>query len=329
MIIACIFFAGQFIEGNILSPNLVGSSVGLHPVWLMFALFAFGYLFGFVGMLVAVPLAAAVGVLVRFGLKSYLGSSFYLGKGPHQTSRGRFGLTLKRPHKADRERQIPMELPHQPAMGRDDFLIAESNRTAFDMIEAWPDWPASILFLVGPEGSGKSHLAAIWQSAAGANQASCAELTVESVPEMMEGGALLLDDCVASQHNERALFHLFNYVREQSGHVLLVSEKMPAYWTVSLPDLRSRLRAAPVITVDEPDDALLRAVLAKLFHDRQIAVDESVLAFMIVRMERSLRAASVLVEEIDKQALAAKAPVTRTFVSRLMSVMASGAENSD
>ncbi len=85
LIIACIFFAGQFIEGNILSPNLVGSSVGLHPVWLMFALFAFGYLFGFVGMLVAVPLAAAVGVLVRFGLKSYLGSTFYLGKGPNQT----------------------------------------------------------------------------------------------------------------------------------------------------------------------------------------------------------------------------------------------------
>ncbi len=222
-----------------------------------------------------------------------------------------------------------MELPHDPAMGRDDFLIADSNRAAFDRIDAWPDWPAPIQFLVGPEGSGKSHLAAIWQGAADAKRATCAELTVNAVPELMSSGALLLEDCAASQRNERALFHLLNYVREQSGHVLVVTEEMPAYWSVELPDLRSRLRAAPVITVDEPDDALLRAVLAKLFHDRQIAVDENVLTFMIVRMERSLRAASVLVEEIDKQALAAKAPVTRTFVSRLMSAMASGSENSD
>ena len=222
-----------------------------------------------------------------------------------------------------------MELPHRPAMGRDDFLIADSNRAAVDMIDNWPDWPAPILFLVGPEGSGKSHLAAIWQSAAEANQAICSQLTVETVPEMMRSGALLLEDCVGPQRNERALFHLFNYVREQSGHVLVVTEKLPAYWNVDLPDLRSRLRAAPVITVDEPDDALLRAVLAKLFQDRQIAVDESVLGYMIVRMERSLRAARILVEEIDRQALAAKSAVTRTFVARLMSGMKSGTDQQD
>ncbi|MBX9464766.1 MAG: AI-2E family transporter [Aquamicrobium sp.] len=77
--VAVIFFAGQFVEGNILQPNLVGKSVGLHPVWLMFALFAFGALFGFVGLLVAVPAAAAVGVLVRFGLSRYLASPLYRG----------------------------------------------------------------------------------------------------------------------------------------------------------------------------------------------------------------------------------------------------------
>ena len=78
-LVAAIFAAGQFLEGNILQPRLVGRSVGLHPVWLMFALFAFGSLFGFVGLLVAVPLAAAVGVLVRFALRQYLQSSFYKG----------------------------------------------------------------------------------------------------------------------------------------------------------------------------------------------------------------------------------------------------------
>jgi predicted PurR-regulated permease PerM len=79
VIIAAIFAAGQFLEGNFLSPKLVGDRIGLHPVWLMFALFAFGYVFGFVGLLLAVPLAAAAGVLVRFALRQYLKSPLYLG----------------------------------------------------------------------------------------------------------------------------------------------------------------------------------------------------------------------------------------------------------
>ena len=78
---AVVFFSGQFIEGNILQPKLVGSSVGLHPVWLMFALLAFGFLFGFVGLLIAVPAAAAVAVLVRFAIDRYLASPMYLGRG--------------------------------------------------------------------------------------------------------------------------------------------------------------------------------------------------------------------------------------------------------
>lgn len=80
-LVAGIFALGQFLEGNFLSPKLVGKSVGLHPVWLMFALFAFGYVFGFVGLLLAVPMAAAAGVLVRFGLQQYLSSRLYLGSG--------------------------------------------------------------------------------------------------------------------------------------------------------------------------------------------------------------------------------------------------------
>jgi predicted PurR-regulated permease PerM len=79
-LVAATFVAGQFVEGNILSPKLVGQSVGLHPVWLMFALFAFGYIFGFVGLLLAVPLAAVAGVLVRFALGQYLASPLYVGR---------------------------------------------------------------------------------------------------------------------------------------------------------------------------------------------------------------------------------------------------------
>lgn len=86
-LVLVVFFSGQFLEGNILQPKLVGSSVGLHPVWLMFALFAFGALFGFVGLLVAVPAAAAVGVLVRFALSRYLQSDLYFGGSPSGRAR--------------------------------------------------------------------------------------------------------------------------------------------------------------------------------------------------------------------------------------------------
>lgn len=81
LIVLGIFLVGQFVEGNVLSPKLVGESVGLHPVWVIFALLAFGYMFGFVGLLVAVPLAATIGVLSRFALRRYLQSSFYTGEG--------------------------------------------------------------------------------------------------------------------------------------------------------------------------------------------------------------------------------------------------------
>jgi predicted PurR-regulated permease PerM len=80
--VVVVFMVGQFVEGYILSPKLVGENVGLHPVWLMFAIFAFGYLFGFVGLLVAVPLAAAIGVLLRFALRQYRASPLYTGGAP-------------------------------------------------------------------------------------------------------------------------------------------------------------------------------------------------------------------------------------------------------
>ena len=87
LVVAGIFFAGQMIEGYILQPRLIGRSVGLHPVWLMFALFAFGYLFGFVGLLIAVPAAAAIAVLIRFALDRYLASPLYHGHGQDDGAR--------------------------------------------------------------------------------------------------------------------------------------------------------------------------------------------------------------------------------------------------
>ena len=99
--VACVFFVGQFIEGNILQPRLVGKSVGLHPVWLMFALFAFGALFGFVGLLIAVPAAAAVAVLVRFAIARYLESPLYKGHSDGEA------MVMTKPKATGRARRHP------------------------------------------------------------------------------------------------------------------------------------------------------------------------------------------------------------------------------
>ncbi len=148
---------GQFFEGYILAPKFVGENVGLHPVWLMFAMFAFGYLFGFVGLLVAVPVAAALGVLLRFALRQYRASPLYTGE--------KAGLM---PSRRSGPRQLALALDHGESFAREDFLSGPSNAAALALIESWPDWPARAVVLVGPEGSGKSHLAAIWAARAGA-----------------------------------------------------------------------------------------------------------------------------------------------------------------
>ena len=170
-----IFFVGQFLEGYVLAPKLVGESIGLHPVWLMFALFAFGYLFGFVGLLIAVPLAAVIGVLARFALRRYLESPFYTGEpaSPVGFTRQAHGAG---PRPMNVPRQLALALPHAESFAREDFLAGPSNDAALAMIERWPDWADRVLALVGPEGAGKSHLAAIWAEMAGARRVSARAL---------------------------------------------------------------------------------------------------------------------------------------------------------
>ncbi len=163
VIVIAIFLVGQFVEGNIISPKFVGERVGLHPVWMMFAMFAFGYLFGFVGLLIAVPLAAAIAVLFRFGLRQYLASPFYTGEAE---------LTAMAPRQtAPRQmapRQLALALDHAESLAREDFLSGPSNAAALELIDTWPAWPRRMVVLAGPEGSGKSHLAAVWALIAGA-----------------------------------------------------------------------------------------------------------------------------------------------------------------
>ena len=218
----------------------------------------------------------------------------------------------------ERARQLAFDLPARTDLGRQDFFVSTANAEAVGIIDRWPDWPAPTLFLVGPPGSGKSHLAHVWCSASGAGLVGPAALRTETVPEVLSQGALALEDAPGPDADERALFHLMNHAREHRCFVLVTSLSLPALWPVELPDLRSRLRASPVVELKAPDDALLRAVLVKHFADRQIAVDEPVVSYLLSRMDRSFDAARRLVAEIDRRALADKAEVTRAFVARVL-----------
>lgn len=218
-------------------------------------------------------------------------------------------------------RQLVLDLPHRTALGRDDFLVTPSNAGAVAMIDRYPDWPHYGVVLVGAGGSGKSHLLEVWRQSSGARLVKASELGAEPPDRLLERGSLAIDDAPGGGLDERALFHLLNLARQTGGHVLIASASDPAQWPVQLPDLASRLRALAVARLDPPDDALLRGVLVKHFADRQIAVEEPVISYLMLRMPRSLDAARVVVAELDRLALAGKTAVTRGLAARVLQQM--------
>ncbi|MFN4143449.1 hypothetical protein [Aestuariivirga sp.] len=218
-------------------------------------------------------------------------------------------------------RQLVLELPLRAALGRDDFLVTPSNAAAVAMIDSYPDWPHHGIVLLGGRGSGKSHLLQVWQQSAGAPVITSDALAREPPDRLLAAGALAIDNAPGPGLDERALFHLLNLARQTGGHVLIASETDPAHWPVTLPDLASRLKAMPVARLDPPDDALLRGVLVKLFADRQVAVEETVISYLMLRMPRSLDAARALVAGIDRAALTEQVPVTRGLAARVLQQM--------
>ena len=225
--------------------------------------------------------------------------------------------------------QLALMLPVEPRFGREDFLVSPSNEAAWDMFERWPNWPGRMLLLLGPTGSGKSHLAAIWAQRAGARVLSAADLTGADLGNadlaaLAASGPLLLEDADRLQGLEAELFHLINLVREREGALALTARNWPDSWGLTTKDLLSRLRLAPAIEIGEPDDALVREVLVKLFIDRQLVVDTSVVEYLALRIERSLAAARAIVQVLDREALAHARPVTRPMAAEVLRRMDDG-----
>lgn len=220
-------------------------------------------------------------------------------------------------------RQLPLELAHPPGFSRDDLVVTNANSKAVGLIDSWPQWPAPLVVLAGPAGSGKSHLAAIWRDLAGA-----AEINPKSIGEeeiRLAGQApLLIDNADGGDLDENGLFHLINAVRGAQSHLLLTARRFPIAWGVRLPDLLSRLKAAAMVEIDEPDDMLLAGVITKLFADRQVEVEPHVVQYVVRRIERSLSTAMMVVDRLDRVALERKSRITRALASDVVGAMDAG-----
>jgi chromosomal replication initiation ATPase DnaA len=212
--------------------------------------------------------------------------------------------------------QLVFDLPQLAALEAEDFLVSACNQAAADMIDRWPDWPLSSVVFVAPARAGKTHLANVWRLKSGAERLEAGSLREEDAANAR--GALLVEDLHAGIGNERVLFHLLNLVREHKLTMLLTSRVPPGELDVRLPDLRSRLRALPLLTIAEPDEVLLKAVLIKHFADRQLAVEPHVISHLALHMERSMEAAAEVVADIDRLAMASHRKVTRALAAEAL-----------
>jgi chromosomal replication initiation ATPase DnaA len=215
-------------------------------------------------------------------------------------------------------RQLAFALPHAESLTRDNFLEGPANEAGLALIDSWPDWPNRIMLLVGPEGSGKSHLAAIWAEDAGARSTAAHALALDDVPGALATGALVIEDLEPGRLDERAMFHLMNLARQDEAFVLMTTRLSPSAFEVELRDLRSRLRAVPTVSLLPPDDLLFRGLIVKFCADRQLSVDETVVSYLTSRIERSYAAARQAVHLLDSEALRLGRPVTRALAAELL-----------
>lgn len=214
--------------------------------------------------------------------------------------------------------QLTLDFPLRPALGVDDFFVSRSNQAAVELIDKWPDWPAPAVYLQGGAASGKSHLAHVWQTTSRAViiRADC--LSTSQLALMSMGQPLVIEDIDKGLMEERALFHLMNLAREEDFHLLLTGARGPGQIAIDLPDLRSRVRALPVVRIEAPDEALLRTLLIKQFQDRQLEVAPELIEYILPRMERSFSGASRLVERLDQLALSAGRRITQRFAGEVL-----------
>ena len=219
---------------------------------------------------------------------------------------------------------MTLELAPEPGFERENFVVSGSNEDAYATIELWPNWPDPVLLILGPPGSGKSHLGTIWASIAKAGIQPAASLAAADIEMLAAAGPLLLEDGEAIGEAEAQLFHLVNLMRERGTALVITAKAPPDAWGLRTADLVSRLRLAPTVTLGPPDDALVRAVLVKLLIERQLVIDTDVVGYIALRLERSLGAARSFIDALDREALARQRRITRSIAGDVLRSMIGG-----
>ena len=218
--------------------------------------------------------------------------------------------------------QLTFDLPADARMSRNDFCISPANALALAAVDAWQDWPNRKMLLVGPLGAGKSHLAQIWAADANAVLVPASDLANTDIHQLAAHGVIGVEDSetlAGDPAAEAAMFHLHNLLAT-AGSLLITAKTPPRDWGLTLPDLASRMQATAQTRLEPPDDALLTAVLAKLFADRQLAISASLIPYLVVRMDRSIAAARAMVAALDARALSQHRPITRVMASEILDI---------
>lgn len=214
---------------------------------------------------------------------------------------------------------LDLALP-PPTYAREDFVLADGNREALAWIDRWPDWPSPALSLSGPTGCGKTHLGRIWAARSGATVMTGRDLEGRDVADLTDlataSRAIMIEE--AERAPERGLFHLYNLMRERGGFLLLISAEPPARWSIVLPDLASRLRAAPAVAVAPPDDELLGSIILKQLADRQLHAGPGVVQYLVSHMERSGETARRAVAALDRRALTERREIDRRLAADVL-----------
>lgn len=216
--------------------------------------------------------------------------------------------------------QLSFDLPAKPALGRDDFFVSPSNALAVAMIDQPSLWPNRKLVLTGPAGSGKTHLTHVWAEQSRALVLSADALAGADIPELANGPVAIEDvpRIAHSTADQDAMFHLHNLVLANGHTLLMTGRDSPGRWNLSLPDLQSRVSGSQLAELERPDDALLAAILAKLFYDRQIIPRPDVIPYLVSRMDRSFAAAADVVDRLDQGAMAKHPGLSRALAIRLL-----------
>lgn len=206
--------------------------------------------------------------------------------------------------------QLILEFEHRPSLSGEDFLISDENREAVAWIDKWPNWPSPVVVIHGPPGCGKTHLCEVFRAKASAT--ALASGFSEGLTSIDRTQAFVFDDFdrIMGGDAEEQVFHLYNGLRGEGGHLLATATLPPRQWPFATPDVRSRVLASPSAAIAAPGDGLIAGLLVKLFTDCQLVVGSEVIYYLLPRMERSFEAARRLVDALDRRSLTGKRRVT-------------------